>query len=229
MRRSQRFRRAHHRSGRSGRSWARSIRHPAPDGTAGRYAPAMDDTPTPLQRLIKDHESTRLGVAELQQQIDTLIEIMIAMGTLKPGHAELIAKLKSRVALARKAQVELSEVEDKYQVTGEPIDCESRLELCQARCCSFTVLLSRQDVVEGQLAWEIDQPYRMSRGPDGYCGNLDREHGGCQRYEHRPGTCRSYSCKNDLRVWIDFDARIPAPMPPTVIALHRLTARRQPK
>jgi Fe-S-cluster containining protein len=127
---------------------------------------------------------------------------------------------------APRRTIELSPDPDKYVVTGEPIDCESRLHLCQARCCSFAVTLSRQDVAEGELTWDIDHPYRLTRDADGYCGHLGREDAHCQRYEHRPATCRRYSCKTDRRVWIDFEARIPAPMPPTVIALHRLTARR---
>ena len=187
----------------------------------------MDDTglQVALDSLLTDNERARKGIAELQQQIETLIEIMVATGTLRPGHAELIAKLRKRVELSRRTPVELSSVEDKYPVTGEPIDCESRLPLCQARCCSFTVLLSRQDLEEGELTWDIDQPYRLPRLTDGYCANLDRDDARCQRYEHRPATCRSYSCRTDNRVWLDFDARIPAPMPPTLIAIHRLTRR----
>jgi Fe-S-cluster containining protein len=185
-----------------------------------------DDVRARLERLAADHEQARLGIAELQQQIETLIEIMVAAGTLRPGHAELIAKLRRRVEVARKAEVELSGVEDKHAVTGEPIDCESRLPLCQARCCSFAVMLSRQDLAEGELTWDIDRPYVLARGPDGYCGHLGRDDAHCQRYDHRPATCRSYTCRTDRRVWIDFDARIPAPMPPTLIAIHRLTARR---
>jgi Fe-S-cluster containining protein len=185
-----------------------------------------DELRARLDRLAADHERSRLGIAELQQQIETLIEIMVAAGTLRPGHAELIAKLRRRVEVARKAEVEVSGVEDKYGVTGEPIDCESRLPLCQARCCSFAVMLSRQDLAEGELTWEIDRPYVLARGPDGYCGHLGRDDAHCQRYDHRPATCRSYTCKTDRRVWIDFDARIPAPMPSTLIGIHRLTARR---
>src|ERR1041384_7811625 len=118
----------------------------------------MDDTAlrAVLERLVGDNERAQRGIAELQQQFETLIEIMVATGTLRPGHAELIAKLRRRVEVARKAEVELSSVEDKYAVTGEPIDCDSRIPLCQARCCSFTVMLSRQDLEEGQLAWDID-------------------------------------------------------------------------
>src|SRR5215467_4197968 len=117
-----------------------------------------------LERLLTDNERARKGIAELQQQIETLIEIMVAMGTLRPGHAELIAKLRKRVELSRQAPVELSSIEDKYPVTGEPIDCEARLPLCQARCCSFAVNLSRQDIAEGQLTWELEHPYRLARG-----------------------------------------------------------------
>lgn len=188
----------------------------------------MDDTGLriALDQLITNNERARQGVAELQQQFETLIEIMVAAGTLRPGHAELIAKLRRRVELSRRTPVELSSIEDKYEVTGEPIDCDSRMHLCQARCCSFAVALSRQDIAEGQLTWEIDHPYRMERGPDGYCGHLGRDDAHCQRYEHRPATCRAYSCRTDRRVWLDFEARIPAPMPVALIPLHRLTARR---
>src|ERR1051325_2194528 len=124
-----------------------------------------------VERLTADHERALRGIAELQQQIETLIEIMAAAGTLKPGHAEVVAKLRRRVEVARKAEVELSPTEDKYAVTGEPIDCESRLHLCHARCCSFQVALARRDVAEGKLAGDIAQPYRLSRNADGYCGH----------------------------------------------------------
>jgi Fe-S-cluster containining protein len=87
-------------------------------------------------------------------------------------------------------------------------------------------VLSRRDIEEGELAWEIDRPYRLSHDADGYCSHLGREDARCQRYEYRPATCRSYTCRDDRRVWLDFEARIPAPMPVTLIPLHRLTARR---
>jgi hypothetical protein len=30
-------------------------------------------------------------------------------------------------------------------------------------------------------------------------------------YEHRPAICRTYDCRKDPRIWIDFEKRIPAP------------------
>lgn len=188
----------------------------------------MDDAAlrAAVERLTADHARAERGIAELQQQLETLIEIMVAAGTLKPGHSALIEKLRKRVEVSRKAEVELGPDDDKYAITGEPIDCDARMHLCQARCCGLNVFLSRQDLEEGELSWDIDHPYRLTRNADGYCGHLGRDDGYCQRYEHRPATCRSYSCKTDRRVWIDFEARIPAPMPPTLIGIHRLTARR---
>jgi Fe-S-cluster containining protein len=181
---------------------------------------------TALQQLATENQHFEQRVAEIQQQFETLIEIMIHAGSLKPGHAALIARLRERVEASRRSPVELASNVDKYTVQGEPIDCESRLALCQARCCSFGVVLSRQDVEEGELAWEIDRPYRLPRNADGYCTKLGRDDAHCRSYEHRPATCRSYTCKDDRRVWIDFEARIAAPMPDTLIPLSRLTGRR---
>jgi hypothetical protein len=185
----------------------------------------MDDThvPDPVER---DAARALQGVTELQQQFETLMEIMLATGVLRPGHAALIDKLRRRVEVARRAPVELAGFADKYAIEGEPVDCEARLPLCQARCCSFGVSLSRQDIEEGELTWDIGRPYVLARGGDGYCANLGRDDARCQSYQHRPATCRIYSCKDDPRVWLDFEARIPAPMPSNLIPLHRLTAPR---
>lgn len=181
-----------------------------------------------LRQLAVENERAQQAIAEIQQQFETLIEIMIAAGTLKPGHQKMIQRLRQRVARARTTTtVALASDVDKHAVESDPIDCASLLHLCHGRCCSFSVVLSRSDVQEGQLEWDIDQPYRLARSTlDGYCNHLSRDGAGCQRYEHRPATCRSYSCKDDKRVWIDFDAQIPAPLPLTLIPPQRLTARR---
>ena len=40
--------------------------------------------------------------------------------------------------------------------------------------------------------------------------------GACTAYDYRPSTCRTYDCREDRRVWIDFEARIPAPLPESI-------------
>jgi hypothetical protein len=107
---------------------------------------------------------------------------------------------------------------DKYQRAGPDIDCASLLHLCHARCCSFTVDLTIQDVEERVVKWDIEQPYIMRRdSADGYCTHLDRKTLGCTVYQQRPATCRGFDCRYDKRVWLDWEKRIPAPLPDGVI------------
>jgi hypothetical protein len=88
------------------------------------------------------------------------------------------------------------------------IDCASRLPLCRARCCHFAVVLLERDVREGAVRSDPDDPFRIERRSDRSCVHLvDRE---CSIYERRPTVCRLYDCRKDSRIWLDFDARIPA-------------------
>jgi Fe-S-cluster containining protein len=41
--------------------------------------------------------------------------------------------------------------------------------------------------------------------------HFDRESGRCLVYENRPATCRVFDCRDDKRIWTDFEKRIPAP------------------
>ncbi len=40
--------------------------------------------------------------------------------------------------------------------------------------------------------------------------------------------CRHFDCRTDPRVWLDFEQKLPAPMPERVIPLERLRRRRDP-
>ena len=109
--------------------------------------------------------------------------------------------------------VYLSEGVDKYTLDAEqtPIDCDARLSLCHAACCRLGVPLTRQDVDEGIVQWDRDRPYLNQRQPDGYCVHCDGHSRRCTIYEQRPGLCRTYDCRRDGRIWLDFDRRIPNP------------------
>jgi Fe-S-cluster containining protein len=99
--------------------------------------------------------------------------------------------------------------EDKYTFANEAkIDCENRLHLCHAACCRLRFALSKQDVYEGIIRWELGQPYLIAHGKDGYCTHLDRGTCHCTVREHRPVACRGYDCRNDRRIWQDFAKRI---------------------
>lgn len=103
---------------------------------------------------------------------------------------------------------------DKYAIVPEPggdggPPCLELLPICGARCCSFEVALTTQDLDEGQLRWDYATPYLLSkRAEDGLCVY---NHGGCDVYATRPAPCRRYDCRSDTRIWIDYERRLLTP------------------
>ncbi len=98
---------------------------------------------------------------------------------------------------------------DKYTFSETvEIDCASRVHLCKAACCRMSFALSQQDVEEGVVKWDLGRPYLIAQDRDGYCRHLDRESNRCTVREQRPLPCRGYDCREDKRVWVDFEKRI---------------------
>jgi hypothetical protein len=149
---------------------------------------------------------------EALRRFEWLLDLLILRGQL-PDRFRRLAK---KVQADRGIKVRLSMVDDKYSVPSPDIDCAARIPLCGARCCSFDVALSKQDLVERKLPFVIERPYELPRDPiTKRCACMD-DSGACTAYDYRPATCRSYDCRQDARVWIDFEARIAAPMPESI-------------
>jgi len=105
----------------------------------------------------------------------------------------------------------------KYEVqSGVRIDCENRVSLCKAACCKMHFALSGEDLEEGKIRWDLGRPYVIAQGDDGWCVHLDRKRLCCGVYESRPLTCRTYDCRGDSRIWLDFENRIINPQIHTV-------------
>ena len=99
--------------------------------------------------------------------------------------------------------------QDKYSYTDEvAIDCEPRLHLCRAACCRLDLALSKQDIQEGIVKWDLGRPYMIARHPDGYCRHLERATCRCTIWGARPIPCRGYDCRQDERIWLDFEQGI---------------------
>jgi hypothetical protein len=149
--------------------------------------------------------SAREDHADLARQFEWLIDALILRGQLPGTYRRLVAKIRGD-----RSSVRLATFVDKYAVTGPDIDCAARIPLCGARCCTFEVTLSAQDVAERVLPFDVSRPYALPRDGNGRCVCMDKG-GACTVYERRPGACRAYDCRRDPRVWVDFEARIPAP------------------
>jgi Fe-S-cluster containining protein len=101
---------------------------------------------------------------------------------------------------------------DKYASAGAvEIDCASRIPACHAVCCRLPFALSEQDVHEGVVRWDPIQPYLIQQEADGRCTHQDRGTGFCTIHRQRPLSCRTFDCRHDRRIWLDFDNMIPNP------------------
>lgn len=148
-------------------------------------------------------------------QLTALLEQLVAKGHIDLEAFEARrARIRAREEERQKEQahVTVADLSDKYAITDLPdIDCAALITLCRGRCCKLWFPLSFQDLDEGVVQWEYARPYHIRKRDDEYCVHSDPLTKGCTVYEQRPSTCRTFDCRNDKRIWIDFDKRIPAP------------------
>lgn len=91
----------------------------------------------------------------------------------------------------------------------QSMNCAERHAECASACCSmFNVYLNAEEVQSGRFRWDLAEPYRLLRQPDGACVYLDRETRHCAIWDQRPAVCREYTCASDQRVWRDFPGHI---------------------
>ncbi|MEO7091677.1 MAG: YkgJ family cysteine cluster protein, partial [Polyangiales bacterium] len=106
--------------------------------------------------------------------------------------------------------------ESKYDAVVESPPCEELIPICHGRCCRLRFALSTEDLDEGVVRWDYGRPYLIrQRESDGRCVHNDPETKFCTVHAVRPRVCRVYHCKDDPRIWTDYEKRIPAPDPNT--------------
>jgi hypothetical protein len=168
------------------------------------------------------HTHTRLGegrkeTLEASAFLYALIELLSEKGLLSieelDGRKREVAERLLRKGREQGVGVLLQEPEyDKYSFAQEAeIDCAGRIELCRAACCRLPFALSRQDVHEGVVHWELGQPYIISQEPDGYCTHMQRGSCRCTIREQRPVPCRAYDCRKNNDIWLDFERGVVNP------------------
>lgn len=158
-----------------------------------------------LQRDLREQKAALYALVELLAG-----KGLIRLHELESRKAELNAAMQEGQPTDPK--IYLVEAPDKYALTNLPvIDCDARYHLCHGACCKLWFSLSVQDLDERRVRWNYAQPYAIAQGEDGRCVHQDRSNFHCTVYEHRPHVCRSYDCRTDKRIWLDFEGRIPHP------------------
>ena len=189
--------------------------------------PAEPENSQELQKAIQEVERglqfTHVMMSVNQDQgneavayVQALADVLVEKGILRQEDLEEpLENARKEVAQVLMPRVRLADMGDKYaEGQSVEIDCFARLPLCHARCCTFKFFLTKQDLDEGVARWDYGNPYWIKQAKDGYCTHSDPQTRGCTIHGQRPHVCRQYDCRNDQRIWIDFEKRIPAPMQP---------------
>jgi hypothetical protein len=193
----------------------------AMDGEAQEMIPALEPEERPPSRgdledafrftlhTLTEH---RLVQADVTATLKALIQTLLAAGAFSPEAYEQNRQRaldNATLRLSERPMVRVGPAVDKYALDDLPeIDCASILPICKARCCRLTVCLSSQDLDERVMVWDYAKPYQIRRKADGYCTHSEHETGRCGVYQHRPAICRTYDCRQDKRIWVDFEKRI---------------------
>ncbi len=148
--------------------------------------------------------------------IMALADLLVGKGIISGEEFDQTrAQAQEQVAGMPQPRVRLANMGDKYaDVRTAEIDCHARIHLCHARCCTFNFYLTAQDLDEGVARWDYGNPYWIKRQDNGYCVHCDPTNRACTIHAQRPHVCRLYDCREDKRIWLDFEARIPAPLEP---------------
>jgi hypothetical protein len=173
-----------------------------------------------LRGLIYAHNRANANTAaahEANATLRALVELLVERGVVEgeafEARREQAAEQLRQEYLERGMAVAMQEFGvSKYEFKGgAEIDCGNRLYLCKAACCRLPFALSKQDVQEGIVKWDLGQPYLNARDEQGYCAHVERGTCRCTVYHHRPIPCRGYDCRKDGRIWLDFEKRVVNP------------------
>ena len=142
-----------------------------------------------------------------------LAELLVGKGMVDQDELEtMMGQVRQKMEAQPVPKVMLARTEDKYSCQSEVLlDCASRIHICKAKCCSLTFYLTDQDLDEGVVKWDYGRPYWIQKREDGYCVHCEQDTRRCKVHEYRPYVCRAYDCRNDERIWLDFEKMIPNP------------------
>lgn len=158
---------------------------------------------------------TRRDLQDQKALLYSVVELLMSKGLihlpeLETRKQDLLKSLEQ--SQPARPKLYLVDAPDKYSAGDLPVvNCEARYPFCRGACCKLWFSLSLQDLDERVVKWNYAQPYSIAQGADGRCVHQDRATCKCTIYDNRPHICRTYTCSQDKRIWLDFEACIPNP------------------
>jgi hypothetical protein len=178
----------------------------------GKVPAAVPEVEAGLRFIHLMEVQGRMESRALAVETSALIDLLIAKGVISARELDDRKRLAETQEMQRDASRILPMIGpmiDKYSVVSPEISCAENLAVCRGACCNLTFHLSPQDLDEGVVRWDYSHPYRIrQRLDDKKCCHFN---GSCSVYDKRPAPCRLFDCRNDKRIWADYEKRIPSP------------------
>jgi len=183
------------------------------------------DVPVTREELERALRHVNASIAALRDEVLTLgAQVVTLTRHLErrgvASEDEVLEELPAALDEVRRADAEPDSLRavlgacsvNKYEEESPPVPCTDLLDICHGRCCRLSFALATQDLNECEVRWDYVRPYAiLQRASDGYCVHNDPETGKCRVYEHRPQPCRAFDCRDDPRIWDDYEKRVLAP------------------
>jgi Fe-S-cluster containining protein len=164
-----------------------------------------------LRYLYKIVVQQQAEIERLSREVTALTDALVGSGSLSTGKLNTVRDQVAKQPLPGKRTIHLplvSPAPDKFKVEEAALPCAEAAPICRTACCHMEFQLSPQDVEEGIVRWDVTRPFRIAQKPSGECSHL--EQGRCSVHANRPTVCRAYDCRGDVRVWRNFEMRIPS-------------------
>src|SRR5262245_39650391 len=132
------------------------------------------------------------GAQQLSAHVYALTELLVAKGVVSLHEFEERRRIINEQMMTQMREKWLgarmqAEETDKYDPRHEvQIDCANRLHLCKAACCRLGFYLSKQDLEEGAVRWDLSRPYHIAQNENGYCTHCDASALTCTIRSRRP-------------------------------------------
>lgn len=151
--------------------------------------------------------ATRMN--EIESFLYGTIDLLIQEGVLSEKNIqERVKQLQEEMQLKNEtvhAGVALRiDPKEQPEEKKEPINCTERIHLCKAVCCQLNFALNTEEIESGKVKWDMGRPYFIRQEKDCYCTHNNKDKG-CEIYEDRPKVCKDYTCKDDERIWTNFE------------------------